>query len=413
MAHTQLAFIGDSPFRGIIGNAEYGLGGTGSLVQLVRDRLSNIVGLGPLVSSGFIGCGAAGGDWTFSGTLDGGGASDWVSTLSTDAWDKHPYGELDAGTALLKYGSGASKVATFTASANLRYPNVGFTVYLVDYTGAGTASYSTDGGSGWTNIPDAPQNDNKIHKFHVATAITSGSTVKIRCANSAGTAQGCAPLGIEVFYQSPSTASGLTVHSLAVGGTTLHDLVASTSGDRLAWFKSAQIRLGTDAISHLPSATIVQQINDVAFVGNTTTWANDLTTFEGVVDDLGTVGIVSLYEANPASYNTTTQANYRAQTETTGGSLGAKLFDLYDWLAARGITGNAATNTAGLLFDLTHESLLGHRVFADPIYWWVRTQFLSATGPSTYTARAKQATVTYAGKVPTVAYQAGVPVGVV
>lgn len=412
MTIRQLVLTGDSTVEGATGNCTYGLGGQGTWAQNVTDRLSNIVGLGPLVSSGCMCTTLSYNPWSFT---TGGNA--WTDTLSTDAWDKAPYG-TSAGAGQLKYANGSAKVATWTANANIRYPNVGFAIYWVDYASGSisTPSYSVDGGTNWINFPDTPARNNTIRKFYVATPITSGSTVKIRGANAAATGVGVAPLGIEVFYQDPATASGLIVHNIAVYGSALHNLVTASSGDRMAWFDS--VVLGTGAITNTPDLGVVMMhINDVSFVNNTTTWATDLTALYTRVHPLGPFGIINPYEANTASYNVTSQANYRAQSKTTGAGFGtpALVLDLYDPWNATGFGTNALASAQGLLAtDLTHESQAGHIDIARRVYWWLRTKYLTSyTGSSTYTAAGTLTTVRYLGTRTAVQYSAAQPVGIV
>lgn len=407
MAVNQLVLIGDSLTQGTTGSVGYQAGGQGSFAQLVTDRLANIGGLGPLVSTGCRSCNSAQGDWSFT---TGGDA--WTDTVGTDAWDKALYGSTSNGSIqLLRYASGATKVATWTAGAAIRYPNVGFCIYWMDYASgsSSTPSYSTDGGSTWTNFPDTPARNNTIRKFYVATPVAPGSTVKIQAANASNTAVGTAPMGIEIFYQSPSTAQGLIVHNVAVGGSDLHHLVATSSGDRMAWFDSVVV--GTGAIANTPNLGVIHEnVNDISEIGSDTTWATDLTTFWNRVHPLGPVGFLNMYELNPGLYDTGQQTSYRAKTKTTAAAFAtpAPVLDIYDQWSALGITGNAAANTAGFLFDLTHESQAGHIDIATRVYWWLRAKFLSSyAGSTSYTAQGKQAAVAYLGKTATVAYSAG------
>lgn len=413
MTITQIA-LGpgtDSLTNGTVGGFNYGAGGKGNWAQLVADRLANIVGLGPLISSGFLSvanlASAGLGNWAATG---------FTATAKTDAWYKLPMGVTNVSVLLGIYGSGSTKIATYSCGADIRYPNVGFAVYWIDYASGTTAtpSYSTDGGSSWIDFPDAPLRNNSLRKFYVATSLASGGTVKIRGANAAGTATGVCPAGIEVFYLPPSTTTGLIVHNLGVGGADLHDATATTSGDALAWFDS--VVLGTGAITNQPSIAIVENVNHVAVENNTTTWNTDLGVINTRLSSFASVGIWSPYELSNASFNTTNQASYRAQTKSSAPALSPawKLIDFYDALAGNGITGNAQTIAAGLLYDGNHQSQALHFYMADRLYWFIRNNYFSsfAAAPSSYTAKAKQAAVQHKGKRPAVAYSAGIPVGV-
>ena len=407
MAVQQLVLIGDSLTQGTVGSVSYRLGGQGNWAQFLRERLANLPGLGPLVSSGMIGLISGTNAFVFT---TGGNA--WTTTATTDAWDKAPYGASDNGsTPLLKYANGSAKTATWTATADINYPNVGFCIYYLDYTSAGNWSYSLDGGSTWTAMGQTITNGNVIKKFYVATPITSTGTVIIRAADTSGTGVGCAPLGIEVFYQTPSTASGLIVHNVSIGGSDLHHLAATTSGDRLAWFDS--VTAGTGCITNTPNLGVIHEnVNDITEVGNTTTWATDLTTLQTRLAPLGPVGFWSAWELSIAVFGAGSgQQSYRTKTKTTAAGFSpiSPVLDLYDWLVSNGIVGNTPTNSYGYLFDLTHESQAGHILFANLIYQWIRQNFLTAYAgyPSTYMATGKQAAVQYTGKQTAVQYSAG------
>jgi hypothetical protein len=407
MSLNQLAITGDSITAGNVGgtNLTYGQGGTGSYAQLVRERLGNIKGLGPIASSGFYGIASSEGTWSIS--------SGWSNTASTDAWDLGPYGTSGA-TSYQRYGNGSTKQVTFTYDANVTYPNHGFMLYCVDYTNGGNWSYSIDNGATWT-ASGITTTANKICKFYVTQAMGQGSTVIIRAANAAGTGVGCAPLGIEVFYQNPATASGLIVHNLALSGSNLHEWVATTSGDRLAWFKSSKITLGSGAISHLPNLGVLnEQINDVTGVqGDSVVWGTDLTTFYNAVSGLGPVGFISPYESYYlGAYPQATQTAFRSQTSTSATSLGAKYISWYTELANLGFTGYDQVKPAGYLVDGIHPSTKGNNHFSERIYWFIRNNFLSAYAatPSNYPHTAKQATVAYGSKTSSVAYSANTPI---
>lgn len=382
---NQLVLCGDSLTQGTVGGGAFAAGGPatscggqGSWAELLADRLANIVGLGPLISSGFRG--------THLGTIIGGPhnngnvewiyAGSWTGVESTDAFDKAPYGGAPFGTSYVSsYASGSGNTATWYKPASWR-PIVGFAIYWVDYTSGGNWSYKIDGGAA-TAMGQTLANDNKLCKFYVASSVTT--SVEIKAATTGGTSAGCLPIGIEVFYANPATTSGLIVHNLGINSTKLNSLVAATSGDRLAFFD--QVKLGTGSpISNAPNiGTIVMHINDV-LLASTSTWNTDLNTFYARVGSLGRVGILSYVEAKTASYNQTQQTNYRAQSVTTAAawSTPGKVFSLYDWAANLGFTGNTACDTAGFfLTDLIHESQAGMLAYTDPIYWWVLTRILT------------------------------------
>jgi lysophospholipase L1-like esterase len=183
----------------------------------------------------------------------------------------------------------------------------------------------------------------------------------------------------------------------------------------MAWFDN--VVLDGSAITNQPNLGIVMMhINDVPEVGNTTTWNNDLTTLYNRVHTLCPVGFMSPYEVLHnylgLDYNTTTQANYRAQTKTTATNLGltAPVLDFFDAWSGLGYTDNDSTYAAGFLYtDHIHESQAGHLNMAPRVYWWLRSNFLSSYSsvPSQYTATGKIAAVQFSAKQASVQYSAG------
>jgi hypothetical protein len=366
MTVRQIALLGDSTTQGTQGGFNEALGALGSWADLITDRLSNIAGLGPLISSGFRG--------THLGRTASGFPSEWTvpavttATVSTDLFDRYPYG---VGT----YSNGPTKIWTYTKPSASR-PIIGFALYWIDKTSGGNWQYRVDGGT-WLNMNQTIANDNQLKKFYLATAVAS--TVDIRASSDATTGVDAMPAGIEVYYVDPLTATtGLIVHNLGVNASKLDDMVKVTSGDRMAILDD--VRLGTGSPkSPTPNAgVIVMHINDT-LLASTATWDADLTTLHTRAVPLCPVGYVNIYEADTAAYNVTQQTNYRAHTKTTaaGFSPASPVLDLYDTFANLGFTGNAATNSGGYLLDLTHESQLGHQFIADRVYWWVRNNFFT------------------------------------
>lgn len=402
MAISQISLVGDSLTVGTgpVGTAySIAQGGSGCWAELVAERLSNISGIGPLVSSGIRGvwlndlAAADDNEWSRSGS--------WTAVTSIDLFDKVTYGEG-------MYANGISNTVTYTRPSTYRSTVIGFAVYWVDYSSGGNWQYSIDSGT-WTNMNQTITNNNGLKKFYVSTAVTS--TIDFRAYNGS-VGVGCLIVGIELFYHDPATVTngGLIVHNLGTNGTRLNNLAASTSGDRLAFFDSVTLGTGSPITNSPNIGVIMMHINDVT-LANTTTWANDLTTLYNRVSPLGPVGFISPWECNTAVYNQTQQTNYRTQTKTTAASLGAYVYDLYDAWSANGWTGNTAAQTVGLLIDNLHESQSGHLDIATRIYWFIRTQFLGlGTVPTAYPVTSKQADVTYTGSKPAVAYAASLPV---
>jgi hypothetical protein len=400
MTLSQLAFVGDSLTKGDADAlSAIGDGGKGTFVELVAELLAALPSIGPLVSAGIQGAWLTGGvyGWSRAGT--------WTDVVSTDAFDKTPYG-------LGAYASGSTKTMTWTKPSQWRALH-GVAIYWVDYSGGGNWRYRKDGGA-WVNHGQTALNDNAICKFYVTGNFT---TLDIQASSDGSASVGCYPFAVEPFFLAPSTSQGLIVHNFGTGGVSLHNLVLATSGDRMAILDT--VRLGTGSpIASTPHAGVsMMHINDATQLNNTTTWATDLTTFNTRVSPLGPVGFVNPWEIDPTVVSATIQANYRAQTKTTGATLSAKVVDLYDAWAANGWTGNAAALSAGLLTILlgksTHQSQAGNIDLTPRVYWHVRQKLLALGNlPTLYPVKATKAATVYAGTRAAVAHSAGLPVAV-
>lgn len=413
----RLILVGDSIPQGEAENVSFGLGGHGSWPQLLMAYLANILGLGPLVSPGLIPAITGRSDWTFSGQ-DGSGNTDWSDIAPTDVFDRAP-GFATGATKKSHFASGSSHTAQLAITRNCIRPVVEHTWVLIDSSSGGTASpsISIDGAS-YANLSGyTPANDNKIVLCHVPTPVRNTTT--IRCANAAGTAQSTALIGAIPWYYPPATATGICGHIVANGGTTLDELVKATSGDRMAMFDPAQIRLVNGAVSWLDNldAILIDFLNDAALVsaGDATVWGTDLTTAAGKIQPRGPLGVISDYEANTAFWSSANQAAMRAMTKTKAAALGFSSLDLNDEMVSLGFANNAALHNAGFLDSIdTHPEAAFCKLLASRIGPWARAHFFpSYTGPSTYTANAKRAAVAYAAKQAPRAAKAGVPVGVV
>lgn len=358
--------------------------------ERVIGRLGGTASLGPIIGSGFRSIisnvnNGSNSEWWWGGGGGGvswGGASgSWTSVLSTDLWDKSPYGRTASDTvSTMRYASnGTNSYITWVKPPGM--PTiVGWAFYYMDYTSGGNWSYQVDGDGtsttgSWTNHGQTNSNNNTIKKFYVSGAINT--RVVFRAANSAATSQGFCPMGIEVFYLDPTSGntSGLIVHNLAVGGTQLYEFAKSTSGDRLAWFDSVVLGTGSPITNSPNLGTFIMHINDVSR-GSTSQFTTDMTTFYNRVSPLGPVGFTAPWEGDTSTWSSVNQAAYRAILHSTATSLGAKWFDLYDSYAASGWTGNAAAGTAGLLYnygatDNTHPSLAGNREIAARMFKFI------------------------------------------
>ncbi|HSX22672.1 MAG TPA: hypothetical protein VLE97_07880 [Gaiellaceae bacterium] len=339
MTIRKLLFTGDSTTLGNTGGFRFSQGGRGSWVELVKTRLANVLGVGPLITDGVhtiaLGFNAAGWatEWSLPASL--------TSVLSTDAYDKFPY---TAG----RRANGASKIWTWTKPAWMP-ALVGFALYYVDI--GGNWQYRVDGGT-WLNHNQA-SHTNQIVVFYVNTPITS--TLEIRASSDASTGVDTFPFGIEPYYLAPSTTDGLIVHNIAVNGSQLHELCATTSGDRLAFLDSVVAGTGSPILPTPNAGSIVMHVNDVT-LNNTTTWATDLTTFRNRAAPLGPVGFINIYEASPGFYVGQRLENYRDQmaTSAAGFSPAVPVLNLYDALAELGYGGvdaNAQAATVAVASD--------------------------------------------------------------
>lgn len=375
MTRSVFAVGGDSLAQGSVGFAPWNLGGRGNWFDISMSMFGAIPGLGPRISSGIRGVQLfqeTQFEWDIPTYLS------WANPTSSDAFDKAIYNTALGGAVASYYGSGSTLVATAKVPA-ASPPGVGYAIYFVDYTGGGDWSFRKNAAS-YASNGQTLQHNNDIVGFYVADAFVPGDHVDMRCATAAGVAAGFLPIGIEWFYLDPATTTtGWIAHQHAMNGSKLHDLVASTSGDRMAIYDS--VRLGTN-LPFAPSpnrGVVLIHVNDWSAL-NLTQWNNDLTTFRNRVAPLGPVGFINPHEISTGSVSAVNQASYRAQTKTTaaGFSPAAKVFDIYDAWSALGFTGNTAANSAGFMYsDLVHVSQAGHFDVASRLYWWIRTQFLS------------------------------------
>lgn len=394
MTITQGAFLGDSIIEGTTGAFDVADGGKGCLVEQMAELLADLPNF-TLVGPGFRGVWFTDdAEWTTAGT--------WATTASTDAFDKALFGDAVYGA------NGSTATRTWTKPARWRRAVVGFSIYYVDYTSAGNWQYRVDGGT-WTNMGQAIANNNTLHKVYVASSVTS--TVDVRQFDGSSSVGICL-VGIEPFYVDPRSAtSGFILHNLGRDSMALHTAVLATSGDRLAWFDAVTIDTA-NLPSNRPSFVLSLFSNDVVQINNTTTWATDLTTLNTRVSSYATVGFVNVYE-QAGGRNTTTQANYRAQTKTTATAVSAKLYDIYDAWSGNGWTGYAPANTAGLMFDTLHPSQLGHTDIGTRLYWFARNQLLGLGNlPTSYPENAKATAKVYGAKAASVVYSACAPVAI-
>lgn len=369
MSVRRVSVAGDSLTRALDASS-IAQGGFGGWFDLVSCRLSNVTGIGPLISSGIIPVYA--GPLTILNTGIWTRAGSWTATVSTDAWDKVPYGTNLSGPSNNFYASGSSN--TLSAMLPINYPPaVGYAVHYLDYTSMGDWSLQSPGGS-FVSHGQTIANDNKIGSFYKANPVAPGQTVNFRGATAGGSSAGINIYAIEFYYLPPSTTNGCIFDNISFASTELHEMVASTSGDRLAIYKGSQQKIGSGSpISLIPNAgSVIMHVNDV-FEANATQWGTDLATWNTLVSALGPVAVMSYWEASTATFDGTQQAAYRQKTKDQAVALGFKTIDFYDTMKSLGFTGNAAVNGGGFIYpDLIHENQAGHFWLADLIYWFLR-----------------------------------------
>ncbi len=393
----RLALVGDSI------TAKATAASTPRWADVVTEQLGNIVGIGPIVSSGFLNVSQY--PWSYtSGTW---GAAGVVLDLC-------PYG-------LGKYGAnGSGSIYNYTHPTQWR-PIQSFDVYYGDYSNAGNFQYSIDGGA-WTNMGQDIAQDGRMCKFHVPSAVTS--TIDFRQYNGSSSA-GCCLYGIEVFYLDPlTTTQGLIVHNLAVAGTTLSDLT-SVAG-RMNFFDSVFIDAvhGGGAISSAPNAGIlVEHIND-ANTRTTTQWSADHATLYSRIGSLCPVGYWSWSEMHSPAYDATTQADFRQKTKDDAALHSIPVLDFYDIGIANGYGTTAGTQNAALMsggivgysvspVDNGHPTTYGHKYMAPYLYWFIRNNILSLGDvPLSSPVQAPIPSVSYIGAKPSISYSAELPIKV-
>lgn len=415
MTIKTIVFGGDSLMMGTAYYPiDYSKVGPGSFIQQDADRLANISGVGPLISSGvrphwlgFPGVTSAPAEVVETGS--------WADCTSSDAFDKMPYGRG-------RYANGSGNTVLWTIPKALP-PVVGFKFYWVDLLVGGNWSYRIDGGA-WTAMGQTLANDQKMAQFYVSGTVTS--TLEVRAANAAGTAVWCLPFGPEWFFRDPATTTGLIVHNLGSNGAFLRDLVASTSGDRMAFYGTGSdgaIKNGTGSpISNRANcASVGMWINDISLndAGAGGGYDQNLTTWTTRQQTLATVILMNAWGLG--DLDSAMQIAYRARLKAVAATNGVQVKDFFDDYNALGYGSTNATQSAKLLSqglvgptDSSHINVAGHTDIARRLYPWLRGQLFSsfATAPSSFPVSGKRAAVAYSGKSATVAYSAGQPVSV-
>lgn len=393
-------------------------GGLGNYVQRAANALARLAGLGPLACSGWVGLDAfSPSPATYSGS--------WTTIGDNDAEDKAPWGEIN-GVMFPKYATASDRIVRIPFDATFRYPNVVTEVVVVDKSSSGNFSWRMNNTGSWTNVSETWQQDNKLFSLLIPQAFLLGETLDIRGANAAGTAVHVMPVARRVWYQTPSSAVGVVFDHVGASGAALATLVEGLSTstgqptgnkDRLAWVDPTKCRLGTDCVAHTPTlGAVFETINDVPLHGDDAVHQTNCVTFSKRLSPIK-VGILIPYEANTTGvYPETTQAEFRDAAEAAAATFtptGTTL-NLYDQLAAMGITGYAAMTAVGYLSDGLHLGRLGSlwAGSAAQVYGWLLREFFTAfmSAQTSYPVSGKPTTLQPGGKPSTLQVSAGAPI---
>ena len=340
--------------QGTVGHFDYEHGGTGSWVE----RLAGAMGraIGPNIGHGFHGL-WLGLDAGTNSATEWHAAGTWTRTTPKQPFDVCPFGDG------FYADGGATTVLTWTKPTG--EPATGFELYWFHMPGAGNWQYRVDAGP-WTNMGQPlGAADNKLHKFYVPRPVHA--RVEIRAYD--GRRACIAPIGgISTYSHDPLTASGVIVHNLGRDEYSLQAFVRASSGDPLAWLDAAVSDPATLAIR--PALVALLFSNDVELT-STAMWRANLLTVIERVRAYADVLLMSPFEQSGRSV--TTQAGFRAATESVAVAQGCGVLDLYDAWAGAGDTGWAAAKADGLMADGLHPSALGHQDIAGRIWRLLRT----------------------------------------
>ena len=274
--------------------------------------------------------------WTFT---TGGNA--WTNVTTSDAWDVGVFGPGVFGAGI-KRGNTSAKIATWTKPSWL--PTVtNWKLYLVDGASAAATSYSIDGGSSWTAIGSGFSGSNSILSFTVADSPIT-TTLKVRGANSAGTAVNTYLLGLEPTIN----PLGPTIHNVSSSGESSWAMYRTTAGDWTAWWDLRQ-----------PDIAVWQFTNDSAAIWSKSGYETRLNAWIDVIEaNGGEVVIISFGEQDGRSV--TDQADQRDSDASVAASRGWPYIDMCALWGGSFATADAQ----GFMNDSLHPSVLGMQSIA-------------------------------------------------
>lgn len=241
----------------------------------------------------------------------------WTKATTSDAWDRSPCLAGVLAQAATYLGNGSAKIATWTKPSYLTVN--GFYIWAVDGASSANFSYSTDGGTSWTDVSQTWTQSNSIKRILVNTTITGTNTVKVRGANAAGTAVNCYFIGIEPI----TTSSTYVIQNWAAASENTASFVRTTSGN---WHEAFDLLQ--------PQLVIYMMTNDIGIteaLGGTdvTTWRPLIESIFNVVTGYGgSMILMNFFEQ--VGRNVTLQADYRAMNKDIAASYGMPCIDFYD-----------------------------------------------------------------------------------
>lgn len=301
-----------------------------------------------------------------------GGSSNDSGTVSIgEQYDKLPY-------ALLQIASGATNILTLDAT-KYAAPLVAVDVLVVDLIGGGDLSLSIDGGT-WTACGQTMTGSNNIIRFRVMTPGMTTS-LRVRCANAAGTAVLGAPGGFRPWYIDHTTVTnGVIVNDYGVDGQALHGFITtSVAGDHAAILDSVTLGTG-NPLGNTPNVTMMLHLNDANFpsTGSGTSWSTDSAAFKTRAGAVSPIVLIGCWEADPTFFDATVQATMRSTLAALADS-NTYYLDLNGAYGAMGYSGNAAISAGGFLQDKIHLAPQGEADVGDRLFRALRKGPLSAT----------------------------------
>jgi len=282
-------------------------------------------------------------------TLTSGGNA-WTIATTADAWDCAPLlGSAGNPVAATYLANGSAIIATWTKPVALTTSS--FTLHMVDGAGSGNFSYSTDGGSSWTNVSTIWSQNNAVKKIHIQSSVTT--TLKVRAANAAGTAVNTYIVGLESHTSSP----GFVIHNVAANSEFSYSIVRTTAGNWHAWLDTLQPPLCTFMITN--DSVLWETFGDISagIQANLDAFASTVSGYGGCVL------FMNFFEQGGRSVPI--QASIRAIVKTVATAYSMPVIDFYD------LIGNHAATVAAGYYDNSgdiHENDAGAVYIAQQVW---------------------------------------------